>query len=268
MDKPKYINWIIEEKGVVIKDNFLIECYKIDYSYDDSVLDDWALHIRRHYVQDKTLVNDARVNGMSVQDYLRQYVIPQKEEKLGATVRSGDIAEIIVADLLEFIMGYSVPRYKQMNRSGKNNSEHGTDVIAYKFQKNDKTPSRNDELIAAEVKAELTDKTYKPIENAIEHSKKDSVRLARTINYCRIRLQELGFELESEEITRFLFKPERDFQIKYIAAGMSSCENIEHEIQLSMPAEDLCIGIDRQVYFIHGKELMKLTHDIYERCIK
>ena len=43
----------------------------------------------------------------------------------------------MVSDLLEFIMGYTVPRYKQMNRSGKNNSEHGTDIIGYKFYKPD-----------------------------------------------------------------------------------------------------------------------------------
>ena len=268
MDRPKYIDWIIEEIGICIKDDLPIKCYKINYSYDNSILDNWALHIRRHYVSDETLAEDVYVFDMNVEDYLREYVIPQKHETLGATVRSGDIAEIIVADLLEFILGYSVPRYKQMNRSGKNNSEHGTDVIAYRFKKADKTPTRHDELIAAEVKAKLTDETYTPIESAIKDSKKDALRLARTVNHCRKRLQELGLNSESQEVTRFLLKPEHDFQVKYIAAGLSSQETVEKEIKLSVSADELCIGIDREVYFIHGKELMTLAHDIYERCIR
>ncbi len=29
MDRPQYINWLIEEAGVVIKENTPIQCYKI-----------------------------------------------------------------------------------------------------------------------------------------------------------------------------------------------------------------------------------------------
>lgn len=37
----------------------------------------------------------------------------------------------------------------------KNESEHGTDIIAYKFHSKEKTPAKEDELIAIEVKARL-----------------------------------------------------------------------------------------------------------------
>ena len=43
MEKPQYINWIVEEAGIVIKDEIPLRCYKIDYKDDESVLDDWAL---------------------------------------------------------------------------------------------------------------------------------------------------------------------------------------------------------------------------------
>ena len=71
---------------------------------------------------------------MTIKQYLHDYVIPQKGEELGATVRSADITEILISDLLEFVHQYSVPRYKLKNRSGKNNSQQGTDVIAYKYK--------------------------------------------------------------------------------------------------------------------------------------
>lgn len=138
MEKPQYIDWIVEETGIVIKDDIPLKCYKIDYKDDESILDDWALHIRRNYIEDTELKEDADDNAMTVEQYLHDYVIPQKGEELGATVRSADITEILISDLLEFVHQYSVPRYKLKNRSGKNNSQQGTDVIAYKYKNEDK----------------------------------------------------------------------------------------------------------------------------------
>lgn len=210
MDRPSYIDWLIEEKGVTIKDGIPINCYKIDYKEDDTILDEWALHIRRNYIEDEDLVSDSEINGMTVEQYLHEYVIPQRDEVLGSTVRSGDITEILVSDLLEFIFDYSVPRYKQKNRSGKNNSEHGTDVIAYKYFKGCDSPSEKDELVATEVKALLTSTGYDSLENAIKESKKDEQRLARTIDHCRKRLKELGKAEQSSEVARFLLKPDNN----------------------------------------------------------
>ena len=51
MEKPQYIDWIVEENGIVIKDDIPLKCYKIDYKDDESILDDWALHIRRNYIR-------------------------------------------------------------------------------------------------------------------------------------------------------------------------------------------------------------------------
>ena len=31
MEKPQYIDWIVEETGIVIKDDIPLKCYKIDY---------------------------------------------------------------------------------------------------------------------------------------------------------------------------------------------------------------------------------------------
>lgn len=91
MEKPQYIDWIIEEAGIVIKDNIPLKCYRIDYKDDESILDDWALHIRRNYIEDTELKEDAADNAMTVEQYLHDYVIPQKGENLGATARSADI---------------------------------------------------------------------------------------------------------------------------------------------------------------------------------
>lgn len=268
MERPSYMDWIVEEKGITIKDGIPIKCYKIDYKEDETIFDEWALHIRRNYIEDEDLLIDAEINGMSVEQYLREYVIPQKDEVLGPTARSGDITEIIVCDLLEFIFNYSVPRYKQKNRSGKNISEHGTDVIGYKFFDKSKKPNEKDELIATEVKAVLTKSDYSPLKKAITESKKDEQRLARTIDYCRKRLKDLGNIEQSSEVARFLLKPDNNYKLTYAAAGFSSRQTVDQEIELSASGEELQISSKQKIFYIHGKTLMDLAHKIYERCKK
>ena len=235
---------------------------------DESILDDWALHIRRNYIEDTELKEDADDNAMTVEQYLHDYVIPQKGEELGATVRSADITEILISDLLEFVHQYSVPRYKLKNRSGKNNSQQGTDVIAYKYKNEDKTPNDKDELVAAEVKATLSNMEYTPIKNAIIDSRKDEHRLARSVNYCRKRLKELGKIEEAEEVKRFLFKPDNNYRITYVAAGVSSRENVDDAIELGFSGEELEIRKNELIFYVHGQKLMELAHNIYQRCCK
>ena len=133
MDKPLYINWIVKEDGVVFEDQQPLNCYKLSYKIDDDILDDWALHIRRYYVPDDDLKEDLALHRLTTEEYLLKYVIPQKDETFGPTASSNDISEILFADLFEFVLNYEVPRCKQYNRSGKNESEHGTDIIAYRF---------------------------------------------------------------------------------------------------------------------------------------
>ncbi|MEI3348836.1 MAG: hypothetical protein V8R55_10730 [Dysosmobacter sp.] len=82
MDRPQYVNWIVREAGVVFEDQQPLNCYRLSYVIDDAILDDWALHIRRHYVPDDELEEDAALNKLTVEEYLRQYVIRKKENHL------------------------------------------------------------------------------------------------------------------------------------------------------------------------------------------
>jgi len=268
MDKPLYIDWLVEESGITLNGTQEIKCYRIDYCDDSNVIDDWALHIRRNYIYDEDLQESAAINDLTIDEYLKKYIIPQKNEPLGSVARSADITEILVSDLLEFIMGYTVPRYKQMNRSGKNNSEHGTDVIGYKFYKKDKTPDERDVLVAAEVKAKLTSTDYSPIASAIVDSKKDEHRLARTVDYCRKKMKAQSDFTTANEVTRFLIKPENNFKISFVAAGVSSKTPVDNDIILSVDGEDLKLSNGQSAFYIHGKKLMDLAHAIYERCTR
>ena len=130
------------------------------------------------------------------------------------------------------------------------------------------TPNDKDELVAAEVKATLSNTEYIPIKNAIIDSRKDEHRLARSVNYCRKRLKELGKIEEAEEVKRFLFKPDNNYRITYVAAGVSSRENVDDAIELDFSGEELEIRKNELIFYVHGKKLMELAHNIYQRCCK
>lgn len=103
MERPLYINWLVNEEGVTFEDGVALKCYKLSYETDEAVFDDWALHIRKHYVEDDELTDDSVATGLSIEDYLRKYIVPQKQEELGPTARSNDISEILFADLFRFL---------------------------------------------------------------------------------------------------------------------------------------------------------------------
>lgn len=269
MNKPRYINWFVCESSVTFEDGVPISCYKLDYIVDEDVFLEWALHIRRHYESDDELDESLSITQMSSEDYLRTYIIPQKTDPFGPTARSNDFTEIMISDLLEFVHGYAVPRCKQDNRSGKTNSEHGTDILAYKYSSPNQKPNPKDELLAIEVKAGLSSDTYDPIYSAVTDSKKyDAVRYAHTLNFYRKSLLKKGQKQQAYEIARFQNKSEQNFVLTYIASAIISRENITNNTIVGIKGKELELRSDNKVFLIHGKQLMNLAHQIYERCTK
>ena len=272
MERPRYINWLVREDGIVFEDQQPLNCYRLSYEISDDVLDDWAIHIRKHYVSDEELAEGVALSKLSVEDYLRQYIVPQKGEDLGPTARSNDISEILFSDLFEFVLNYDVPRCKQYNRSGKNNSEHGTDVIAYRFYNAEKEPHKNDELLAIEVKARLSSSSSSDacdtIKKAVIDSKKDEHRFSHTLDYYRKKLRSIGKTSEAADIARFQQKTEFPYKVSYVGAAIASQSTIKDKIIVGLKGEDLELKTDQSVFYVHGADLMSLTHQVFERCIK
>ena len=176
---------------------------------------------------------------------------------------------ILFADLFEFVLNYEVPRCKQYNRSGKNESEHGTDVIAYRFFTDEKKPHKNDELVAIEVKALLSSKEAgKVIKDAVDDSKKDEHRVSHTLDYYRKKLRSMGKLSEASSIARFQQKTEYPYQTAYVGAAISSMPSIEKKVVVGIKGADLELKTDQSVFYVHGADLMSLAHQVFERCIK
>lgn len=276
MEKPSYLTWLVEEKGVILDNGEAIKCYKLDYLNDDEILDAWALHIRRHYISDDDLIESCDELEMTPEEYLRQNVIPQRSENMAGTARSNGISEILFSDLMEFIYDLEVPRYRQDNMSGKTVSEHGTDVIGYKFYNSDKTPDEKDRLVTVEVKAGLTQTTTAVIDKAVIDASKDEFRLAQSLDYMRKKLKRLNKLDEAKDVLRFQKKTAYDFKLEKCAAGMSSLVEIPEKVVKKekvkiipeIVGDELRIKGDASIYYVHGNCLMDLAHRIYDRCVR
>ena len=276
MDKPSYLTWLIAEENVILDNGEPIVCYRLDYVDDDVILDNWALHIRRHYISDEELSDSCKSLKLSEEEYWRQNGIPQRGARLGSTARSNVISEVLFSDLLEFVYGLEVPRYRQDNMSGKTVSEHGTDVIGYKFYHPDKTPDERDYLITVEVKAGLTQKSTDVIEKAVVDANKDEFRLAQSLDFMRRKLKRMDQLDAAKDVLRFQKKADIDYRLDKCAAGMSSLTEIR-ELEINgkkskiipeIVGDELRLKGDASIYYVHGKQLMQLAHKIYDRCVR
>lgn len=274
LERPSYLTWVVKEEGVVLDNEEPIHCYRLDYVDDDAVFDDWALHIRRHFISDEELKKNCRDLEMTLEEYLKQNVIPQKGETLAGTARSNYISEILFSDLMEFVNGLEVPRYRLDNMSGKTVSEHGTDIIGFKFFNKDKKPNEKDILFTIEVKAGLTQQDATVIKRAVIDADKDEYRLAQSLDYMRRKLERMGKVDEANDTLRFQKKTKTDYEWKKCAAGMSSLCKIP-EIDINGRIVKVIPNISGEelkgkasIYFVHGKRLMDLAHNVFDRCVR
>ena len=77
-DKPKYLDWLVS-KDIIFDKKYKICCFELNYDInDDEILNDWAKHIRRHYISDDELEIALNLTGMNIYDYLSQNIIPDK----------------------------------------------------------------------------------------------------------------------------------------------------------------------------------------------
>ena len=277
MERPSYLMWLIEEDGVILDNGKAIKCYKLDYSDDEKTLDAWAVHIRRHYISDADLEESCNEIEINPEEYLKKFVIPQIEtDKMAGTARSNGISEILFSDLMEFVYDFEVPRCRMYNMSGKTQSEHGTDVIGYKFYNADRTANENDRLVTIEVKAGLTQKTAEVIEKAVIDAQKDEFRLAQSLDFMRKKLISMNKRKEAKAVLRFQKKTAIDYKIERCAAGMSSLDEIpEKDIEGSkvkiipeISGDTLRLKGDAHIFYVHGKRLMELAHKVYDRCVR
>lgn len=270
-DQPKYLDLLVKAPPNGIVDCVKVKCYtlpKID-ECGDVIMADWALHVRRHYIFDEELRAVVQRRSVTVEEYLRRSVIPDKRETM-----SGDFGEMLIADLLECFENYRVPRYKHCDRLDRNESEHGSDVIGYRVL-DLQSCDAEDELLVVEVKTQTSSGYIKGVVNkAKTDSKKDRVNLRRmdksrlgmTLNYLERRSDDYGDFVTAAIMRRFLEAAEFPCVIRYGIGAIAATDKASALIAKNYQSADFDT-LDK-VLVLGGADVAQLLTRIYEGCTK
>src|SRR5680860_36268 len=106
-----YTKWFVDiGERLKTEDGKDVAVWEFRHESDDVVLSAWAKHFRNHYCLDAEI--DLLRGKRTRQDYLTNVKFPCTTTKLGPAVRAGDFGEILVADYLQWLLGFWVPRVR------------------------------------------------------------------------------------------------------------------------------------------------------------
>lgn len=260
--KPQYLDWLVQEKPVTTSEGKQINVYELVIQNDESILNSWAKHLREHYCADSEIDVLRAGFGLERNEYLKTIKFPDARIGLGPSVRSGDFTEILVADYVQYLLDYFVPRTRYDRKVNRNSSTMGSDLIGYKCGKK---ISSNDELIVFEVKARASDvlpTSESRLQRAVDDSNKDVVRLAETLNAVAQRLIDRRNFEEAKRVQRFQNFSDNPYRRTYAAAAVHS--NMSYsEAALKTVSTLNHADPELSLIVIHCDKLMDFIHKMY-----
>lgn len=252
--KPQYINkFIANPNPVTLDSGENVVVYSIADGLTDAELNEWAKHILAHYISSDEIIDGANTNKISEQEYIAKFVLPTAKKDL-----SGNFGEIIFADFIEFVLGYSVPRYK-LYGNYPNNPTQGIDIVAYKKNISN---SADDTVLFSEIKCRLSTKSFVSLQEAINDITKRDKEYALALDSMRRRLNQIGNTDESQEIRRFS-DPEKPYKLVKGAGliTLSDACTTKDFVGVSIAG-----GNKIEVHVIHSNDIWNLTQDLWRRA--
>ena len=237
--------------------------YRFHHDVNDQVkMAAWAKHFRNHYCSD-TQIDMLKSPGQSRTEYLLEMKFPNQTVAPGPSIRAGDFAEILVADYLTFLHGYKVPRTRYDRKGVPNESTKGSDVLAFRQVDGN---SSDDELLVYEVKAKLSSGAKSMLQEAVDHSAKDHLRLAESLNGIKQRMIDRNETDSVGMINRFQDSVNQPYRLKFGAAAVCSDSAYDGTLLASADTSKHPHSDDLELLAIQGHELMALAHALYERA--
>lgn len=259
----------LRSAGLITVEGRTINVWEFSPPTDPAILDSWALHFRRQYCTDQELPELLCGTGMTIEQYLNAHIFPDKVKAPGPSIRSGDFAEFLISDYLEFTLNLWVPRGKYADKASNNESVKGFDILGF-HQLDIATPNRGDALYAFEVKASLSGGIYGgQLQNAVDDGSNDQhIRQAFTLNATKRRYLREGKTLEVSRIARFQNPADNPYTY-YSGAVAVLCNTAFNEEELAKTLANTHSNEAALYLMVVRSDLqMKLVHELYERACK
>ncbi|WP_207654058.1 Hachiman antiphage defense system protein HamA [Desulforamulus profundi] len=243
-----------------------VEIWEFRHENDEEVLSAWAKHFRNHYCLDNEIDYYRRGYGYSRTEYLNKIKFPDLTAPPGPSIRSGDFGEVLVADYLEYILKFWVPRTRYGDKTIRNESTKGCDIIGFRIQR-DGQDSRHDTLAIFEAKAQFTGREAKPrLQNAVDDSAKDITRKGESLNAIKQRLFETKMLQEANRIERFQNPEDRPYEEVFGAVALFSTNIFVTNTVSDTNANGHPNARNLKLLVIHGDAMMDLVHELYRRA--
>lgn len=266
--KPGHMDWLMDTcERQTTACGREIEIWKLDPQENEGILSAWAAHFRRHYISDEDLPIMVDGTGLTNAEYLRQTLFPDRTHAPSPSLRSGDFGEILVADYIEYVLGYWCPReLRYQERWNRNDSTKGCDVIGFKFVADNGQTNPNDELSIFETKSGMSVSANNRLQDAITDSDKDKLRDGMSLNAIKQKLVRRGAMEDANRVKRFQDMADRPFRRINGAAAILDDIVFAETALTTANASAHHNAANIRLIVIKGASMMTLIHALYERA--
>jgi hypothetical protein len=262
-----HLAWLAKTKDVLsTADGKPIEVWEFKPQDDPKVLKAWAKHFRNHYCLDTEIDVFRKGTGLTRKEFLETLKFPHASKELGPATRAGDFGEIIVADYLQYVLGYWVPRTRYGSKNITNESSKGCDTLAFRFIK-DGSESPGDILALYETKTQFTGKKPKPrLQDAIGGSARDPIRKAESLHAAKQHFLIRGDIASANRVERFQDMEDRPYKEVFGAVALFSLPQYCAVTLGGSTTKDHPHKENLSLVVIRGKDMMPLVHELYRRA--
>jgi len=273
----EHLKWFVDTgERLSTADGKPVEVWEFRHEDDEEILSAWAKYFRNHYCLDDEI--DFFRGRMPRKDYLTEIKFPSRNSKLGPPIRAGDFGEILIADYLQWFLNYWVPRIRWFSKSVRDESPKGSDVVGFYFHDPEEISSE-DILAVFETKARFSKGSSKyRLQDAINDSAKDHIRIDESLNYIKQKLYERGQRNDALKIERFQSPVDIPYKEFCGAAALFSndlfdadtiSETDTTKIPRSKKSTETYPHPNRNqlaLLVIKGENMMSLVHELYRRA--
>lgn len=263
----EHTKWLVDTgERLKTADGKKVEVWEFRHEKNEAVLTDWAKHFRNHYCLDSEIDYWRKGYSYSRAEFLNNIKFPDPSDAPGPSIRAGDFGEVLVADFLEYLLGYWVPRTRYGHKTIRNESTKGSDIIGFHIVKDGKA-SLKDKLAIFEAKTQFSGKKPKArLQDAVNGSEKDIARKAESLNALKQRLHGRNELEDAEKIERFQNEVDHPYKEVYGAVALFENPLFDSSLTSSTDSSSHPYSGGLELVIIKGDRMMTLVHELYKRA--